>query len=97
MTERFYQPGEDVKNELTAEVRALAERAVAAISPTLRLVNVKEATSMVSCLRTVLHVIMGASLFQSLQLFYKITIFNIHRIYFKFYLFLILFFMLFYV
>lgn len=64
MTERFYQPGEDVKHELTAKVQALAERAVAAISPTLRLVNVKEASSMVSCLRTVLQVIVSANLFQ---------------------------------
>lgn len=53
-----------MKHELTAEVRALAERAVAAISPTLRLVNVKEATSMVSCLHTVLQVIVGSGLFQ---------------------------------
>lgn len=64
MTERFYQPGEDVRHELTSNVRALAERAVAAISPTLRLVNVKEASSMVSCLLTVLQVIVSANLFQ---------------------------------
>lgn len=67
MTERLYQPGEDVKHELTAEVRALAERAVAAISSTLRLVNVKEATTMVSCLRTVLQVMTSVvGLFQPL-------------------------------
>lgn len=67
MAERLYQPGEDVKHELTAEVRALAERAVAAISSTLRLVNVKEATTMVSCLRTVLQVMTSVvGLFQSL-------------------------------
>lgn len=67
MTERHYQPGEDVKHELTAEVRALAERAVAAISSTLRLVNVKEATTMVSCLRTVLQVMTSVvGLFQPL-------------------------------
>lgn len=67
MTERLYQPGEDVKHELTADVRALAERAVAAISSTLRLVNVKEATTMVSCLHTVLQVMTSVvGLFQPL-------------------------------
>lgn len=55
ITEKVFEPGTDVKHEITDEVRNLAEKMLSSISSKLQLVNVTDAVSTVSELASVVE------------------------------------------